>query len=85
MLMLSAPQRDLVRDKGTKVGRMLIGLLFFAGGLDMLLMQGPAATAMYFASLGIPLSGIVVWAVIAIKILFAPSRKKSQSPLLWRL
>lgn len=69
MLMLTAPQRDLVRDKGTKVGRMLIGLLFFAGGLNMLLMQGPAAIADYFASLGIPLAGIVVWFVIAVKIL----------------
>jgi len=69
MLMLSAPQRDLVRDKGTKVGRMLIGLLFFAGGLSMLLVAGPAATAGYFTSLGIPLAGIVVWLVIAVKVL----------------
>jgi putative oxidoreductase len=68
MLMLSAPQRDLVRDKGTKLGRILIGLLFFASGLSMLLMTGPAGTAEYFASLGIPLAGIVVWLVIAVKI-----------------
>jgi len=67
--MLSAPQRDLIRDKGTKLGRMLIGLLFFAGGMSMLLMQGPAATAAYFASLSIPLSGVIVWFVIALKII----------------
>jgi len=69
MLMLSAPQRDLVRDKGTKVGRMLIGLLFFASGLSMLLVTGPAATALYFASLGVPLAGLIVWLVMAVKIL----------------
>jgi len=69
MLMLSAPQRDLVRDKGTKVGRMLIGLLFFASGMGMLLMQGPAATAVYFDSIGVPLAGLAVWLVMAVKIL----------------
>jgi putative oxidoreductase len=69
MLMLSAPQRDLVRDKGTKVGRMLMGLLFFASGLSMLLVAGPADTALYFSSLGIPLASLVVWLVIAVKIL----------------
>jgi putative oxidoreductase len=69
MLMLSAPQRDLVRDKGTKFGRMLIGLLFLAGGLSMLLIQGPANVAMYFDSLGIPLAGLAVWLVIVVKVL----------------
>lgn len=68
MLMLSAPQRDLVRDKGTMVGRMLIGLLFFAGGLSMLLVDGPAATAAFLTSLGVPLAGLVVYLVIAVKI-----------------
>jgi len=69
MLMLSAPQRDLVRDKGTKVGRILIGLLFFGSGLSMLLTAGPEATAQYFTSLGIPLAGLVVWLVMGVKIL----------------
>lgn len=67
-LMLSDTQRDLVRDRGTRVGRALMGLLFFAGGLSMLLITGPAATMMYFASLGIPAAGIVVWLVIVLKI-----------------
>ena len=66
--MLSAPQRDLVRDKGTKVGRMLIGLLFFASGLSMLLVTGPTVVADGFTSLGIPLAGLVVWLVIAVKV-----------------
>lgn len=69
MLMLSAPQRDLVRDKGTKVGRFLIGFLFFASGLSMLLMQGPEATAVGFTALGVPFAGLVVWLVMTVKIL----------------
>lgn len=69
MLMLSAPQRDLVRDKGTKLGRMLIGLLFFSGGLSMLLMQGPENVATYFASIGIPAATILVWPAILLKII----------------
>ena len=69
MLMLSAPQRDLMRDKGTKFGRMLMGLLFFASGLNMLLVDGPTAVASGFTSLGIPLAGLVVWLVIAVKVI----------------
>jgi putative oxidoreductase len=68
MLMLSEPQRDLVRDKGTKLGRILIGFLFFSGGLSMLFIMGPAATAAYFTTLGVPMAGILVWAVIGLKI-----------------
>jgi len=67
--MLSAPQRDLMRDKGTKFGRMLMGLLFFASGLNMLLVDGPTAVASGFTSLGIPLAGLVVWLVIAVKVI----------------
>lgn len=66
--MLSAPQRDLVRDKGTKLGRILMGLLFFASGATMLLMQGPSNVAGYFASLGLPMSGVLVYLVIALKL-----------------
>lgn len=66
--MLSTGQRDLVRDKGTILGRALIGFLFFSGGLIMLFVQGPAGVAGYFESLGIPLAGIVVWLVIILKI-----------------
>ena len=66
--MLSEPQRDLVRDRGTKVGRLLIGLLFFASGLSMLLVNGPEATATYFTTLGIPAASMVVWLVIGVKV-----------------
>lgn len=57
----------LVRTKGSKLGRALLGLLFFVSGIGILL-SGPAGTAMYFGSVGIPLAGIVVWLVIIIKI-----------------
>jgi len=67
--MLSAPQRDLVRDKGTVLGRVLMGLLFFGSGLGILLGSGgPAGTAMWFESIGIPMAGLVVWLVIILKI-----------------
>lgn len=67
-LMLSESQRDLVRDKGTKFGRFLMGLLFFSSGLGMLLAQGPDNVAMYFTSLGVPFAAVLVYPVIALKV-----------------
>ena len=64
--MLTEPQRDLVRDKGTILGRVLIGALFLVSGLGMLM--NSAGTAMYFDSMGIPFAGLIVWVVIALKI-----------------
>ena len=66
MLMLNAPQRDLLRDKGTILGRALIGLLFVVSGIGMLM--NPAMSTGYFTAVGIPLAGLVVWLVILIKI-----------------
>jgi putative oxidoreductase len=48
---------------------MLIGLLFFAGGLSMLFVTGPTVVADGFTGLGIPLAGLVVWIVIAVKVI----------------
>lgn len=67
MLMLNAPQRDLLRDKGTTLGRALIGFLFFMSGVGIVL-GGPSETSMYFDTLGLPLAGLLVWLVIVIKI-----------------
>ena len=53
---------------GPTVGRVLLGLLFLASGLSMAFMQGPGNVAGYFASLGIPLSGIAAYAVIVLKV-----------------
>lgn len=66
--MLTAPQRNLVRDKGTKLGRILIGILFLASGLSMLFIQGPTGVAGYFTSLGLPMAGLMAWLVIILKI-----------------
>ena len=68
MLMMTTSQRDLVRDRGTVFGRFLIGLLFFGGGMSMLLVEGPANVALYFTSLGLPYASLLVWPVIALKI-----------------
>lgn len=67
MLMLTAPQRDLLRDKGTILGRALIGLLFVVSGLNMLFTGGTSYVASNFEYLG-PLAILVGWAVVVIKI-----------------
>jgi len=66
--MLTNSQRDLVRDKGTIFGRFLIGFLFFAGGMSMLLMQGPTAVANAFTLIGLPYAEILIWPVMTLKI-----------------
>lgn len=47
--------------------RVLLVILFFVSGFGML--SAPDATAGYFGSLGVPLPGLVVWLVIALKII----------------
>jgi len=65
--MLSSGQRDLVRDKGTVLGRALIGLLFFASGLSMAFSGGAGFLAGSLDFLG-PLATVVAWAGIILKI-----------------
>lgn len=65
--MLSDGQRQTMRTHGTMLGRMLIGLLFFWSGISIII-GGPANTAMYFASVGVPLASLAVWPVIALKL-----------------
>jgi putative oxidoreductase len=59
---------ELIRTKGSFLGRILMGLLFFASGLLMLLDQGPTAVGGYFTSLGIPFGVAMAWVVIILKI-----------------
>jgi putative oxidoreductase len=66
-MMLSDAQRTMLQTKGIVVARVLVGLLFVVGGINMLM--APAGTAGYFTSIGVPMAGIVVWLVIAVKIL----------------
>lgn len=59
---------EIVRTHGSKLGRILMGLLFLVSGLLMLTVQGPEAVGGYFASLGIPMAALVAWVVIIVKI-----------------
>ena len=67
-MMLSDSQRRMVQTKGVVIGRVLMGLLFFGGGMGMLLQQGPESVAADFGGLGIPSALVVAWAVIVLKI-----------------
>jgi putative oxidoreductase len=76
MLMLSEGQRDLVRDKGTILGRVLIGGLFLVSGLAAAIAITPAGLvvgggAEFMASqlsfLG-PLAIVAGWLGVIIKI-----------------
>ena len=49
------------------VARVLLSVMFIMAGLQKL--GAPAGTAGYMASLGVPLSGVLVWLVIALEIL----------------
>lgn len=51
------------------LARILLVVLFLVSGAGML--AGPGGVAGYFGSLGIPLPGLVVWLVIALKIVGA--------------
>jgi len=57
---------ELIRTKGSKFGRMLMGLLFVVTGVSMAM--DPVGAAGYFTMLGVPMAGILVWVVIAVKI-----------------
>jgi len=67
MMMLSDSQRDLVRDKGTILGRALIGLLFLVSGLAMAFTGGAEDVANNFNFLG-SLAILVGWAAILLKV-----------------
>ncbi len=66
--MIKESHLEIVRTHGSKLGRVLMGLLFLVSGLLMLTVQGPAAVGGYFASLGIPMAALVAWIVIMVKI-----------------
>jgi putative oxidoreductase len=67
MLMLSEGQRDLVRDKGTTLGRVLIGALFLISGLVAATTGGATYMASTLPFLG-PLAIIAGWIGVIIKI-----------------
>jgi putative oxidoreductase len=66
--MFSESHLEIIRTHGSKLGRILMGLLFFVSGLLMLFVQGPDNVAGYFTSIGVPMASILVWVVILLKI-----------------
>lgn len=67
--MLNDSQRMMVQTKGVVIGRMLMGLLFLSAGVGMLMAEGgPAASVGFYESVGLPMAGLMVWLVVAIKI-----------------
>jgi putative oxidoreductase len=68
MTMLQPKHRALLLDKGTLVGRSLIGLFFVFSAYSML-MGGAEATAGYYGSVGVPMAGLAYYLVLAVKLL----------------
>jgi putative oxidoreductase len=65
-LMMTDAQRNMMLTWGTTVGRIFLGLIFFIGGVGMLMNGAPVGA---IASKGIPLASLVAWVVVAIKVL----------------
>jgi len=57
----------MTNDVTLLVSRILLALLFLVSGFGML--AAPSGMAGYFSAVGIPLAGLVVWLVIALKVL----------------
>ncbi|MCP4315677.1 MAG: DoxX family protein [Hyphomicrobiales bacterium] len=49
------------------IGRVLLSVMFIMAGLQKL--GAPGGTAGYMTSLGLPMAGVLVWAVIALEVL----------------
>lgn len=67
--MLNDSQRAFIQTKGVVIGRILIGLLFFSAGVSMFMAEGgPAASAGFYTSLGLPMASVLVWLVAILKV-----------------
>lgn len=67
--MFSDSQRTMLREYGTLVGRILMGLLFIVSGLNIIFGEvGIVGTAEHYTTMSIPMASIVVWLVIALKL-----------------
>lgn len=67
-MMLSESHRILVRNYGTLLGRMLIGLLFFYTGL-MMALNGTEQIAGMIGGYGFPAAMALTWFLVAVKML----------------
>lgn len=66
--MFSQSNLEIIRTKGSVMGRVLMGLVFLMFGITML-MSGPANSVGFYEAVGVPFAGIVVWLVVALKII----------------
>jgi putative oxidoreductase len=57
----------MLRSSGIVVARILLGLLFFLGGVNMLMSGGGPAEMI--ANIGFPAAGLLAWVVVAVKVL----------------
>ncbi len=60
---------ELIRTKGSKLGRALLGLLFFVSGLAMLLTQGIVGVGEMMMMYGLPFPYLAAVLVLAVKII----------------
>ena len=67
---LTDAQRIKLQTKGVVVGRIFLSLLFIVSGIGMFngLFTGTDTMAGYYASVGVPMAGIVVWLVAILKV-----------------
>jgi len=69
-MMLNDSQRMVVQTKGVVVGRILMGLIFVMSAVGMITAEGgPAASAGFYESVGLPMAATLVWVVVVFKIL----------------
>ena len=67
--MLNDSQRMMVQTKGVVIGRILLGLLFLVAGVGMFMAEGgPASSAGFYTMVGLPMAGVLVWVVAALKV-----------------
>ncbi|HEY0964668.1 MAG TPA: DoxX family protein [Candidatus Paceibacterota bacterium] len=65
-ILTPATHIELVRSKGSKFGRILMGLLFVVTGV-LMMMNGDATTE-YFITLGVPMASLLVWPILILKV-----------------
>lgn len=67
--MISDAHRTCIRTHGTLVGRILLGLLFFVTGLNILMgPNGVGGFGQMLGGMGIPLAVLAAWVIVLVKI-----------------
>ena len=69
------------------IGRILLSVMFIMAGLTKL--GDPTGNAAYFASVGLPMAGLLVWLVIALEVLGRNCHSdrfhdRTGRPIFWR-